>query len=143
MALKATAGLVTGLPANANCQDGSTAFWGRAPPVAALCPVLNAADGELHDTVGSAACACAPKDDSNPANAMNRPVAAGATVALKPFARGMFVEVLNFTIRLSVGCLRMGDWTEKGTGLTYRQWYWAYTMRESSPRNIVSVSRIL
>lgn len=108
MALKAMAGLATGLPANANCQDGSTAFWGRAPPVAALCPVLKAADDELHDTVGSAACACAPKDDSSPANAMNRPVAAGSAVALTPFTRGMLEEMLNFTIRLSVGYLRNG-----------------------------------
>lgn len=60
--------------------------------------MLNPADDELHDTVGSAACACAPKDDSSPANAMNSPVAVGSMAARTPFTRGTFEEMLNFTI---------------------------------------------
>ena len=98
MALSAKAGLLTGLPANANFQDGSGEFWARAPPVDASYPVLNAADDVLQDTVGSAACACTPNDDIKPANAMNSPVAVGSMAALIPFTRGMFEEMLNFTI---------------------------------------------
>lgn len=97
MTLNAIAGLETGLPANANFQDGSTVPWAKAPPVDASCPVLNAADDELHETVGGAACACTPKDDSSPANAMNSPVAVGSMAARTPFNRGMFEEMWDFT----------------------------------------------
>ena len=103
MSLSAVGGLLTGVPANANLQDGSVAPCDRGSWLAASYPVLKISDDVLQETVVSPDCACTLKDDTSPARAMKSPAAPVSAAACLPLPLGLLDVSLDFMLGSLLG----------------------------------------